>query len=63
VLLIEALEREAAAAALAELRAAFELSDLPADFGADVYDLGFVFPGTDSGEPSHHRRPGWSKEP
>jgi len=48
VLLIEALDRGAAAAALADLRAALGLSYLPPDFGADVYDLAFVFPGADT---------------
>jgi hypothetical protein len=60
VLLIEALDRNAAAAALANSLAELVLSDLPADFGADVYDLALVFPGTDTSEPLRHRRPGWS---
>lgn len=48
VMLIEALDRTAAAAALADMLATLELSDLPVDFGADVYDLAFVFPGVDT---------------
>jgi len=61
VVLIEALDRAAAAAALAALRAAFDLQALPADFGADVYDLALAFPGTDPAERLRHRRPGWTK--
>ena len=62
VILIEALDRDAASAALAQLRASLDLSDLPADFGADVYDLAFVFPGTEASEALRHRRPSWSSE-
>jgi len=62
VLLLEALDREAAAAALAHLQAALSLADLPADFGADVYDLAFVFPGADAAEPLRHRRPAWPEK-
>ena len=62
VLLLEALDRDAAAAALAQLQAALGLADLPADFGADVYDLAFVFPGADPAEPLRHRRPGWPEQ-
>ena len=42
------------------LRAALELQALPVDFGADVYDLAFVFPGADPRERLPHRRPGWA---
>jgi hypothetical protein len=59
VALIEALDRDAAALALAQVKRALQLEALPADFGADVYDLAFVFPGADPGERLRHRRPGW----
>jgi len=59
VLLVEALDHDAALTALNTLRDALGLTDLPADFGADVYDLAFVFPGADAGEWLRHRRPGW----
>jgi hypothetical protein len=59
VLLIEALDCDAAAAALADLRAALSLPDFPVDFGADVYSLAFAFPGADPDEALRHRRPGW----
>jgi len=62
VIMIEALDRAAAAAALVAMRASLGLQDLPADFGADVYDLAFVFPGADASEVLRHRRPGWSSE-
>ncbi|MEO7760451.1 MAG: hypothetical protein ABIS68_00925 [Casimicrobiaceae bacterium] len=59
VLLIEALDRAAAEAALS---AAMQVAGLPEvkDFGADVYDLTFVFPGADQKERTRHRRPGWN---
>lgn len=61
VILVEALGRGAAAAALVNLRTALSLPDFSADFGAEVYDLTFVFPGADPDEPLLHRRPGWDK--
>jgi hypothetical protein len=61
VLLIEALDRGAAVGALADVRAALSLPDFPTDFGADIYDLAFVFPGADPDEILRHRRPGWDK--
>ncbi|MDQ6917694.1 MAG: hypothetical protein M3023_07730 [Pseudomonadota bacterium] len=59
IALIETLDRDAAARALAEVKRRLGLDALPADFGADVYDLAFVFPGSDAGERLPHRRPGW----
>lgn len=59
IALIEALDRDAASYALGELKRAVQLQALPADFGADVYDLAFVFPGADAGERRAHRRAGW----
>jgi hypothetical protein len=59
IALLEALDRDAAARALASVQEALDLT-LPADFGADVYDLAFVFPGADSSERLRHRRPGWN---
>lgn len=59
IALIEALDRDAAAHALTEAERRLNLGALPADFGADVYDLAFVFPGADPGEPRRHRRPAW----
>lgn len=63
VLLLEALDRAVAAAGLAALCAALDLAGLPADFGADVYDLAFVFPGAGAAEARRYRRPGWPKLP
>lgn len=60
IALVEALDRDAALQALAEVKRRLNLGALPADFGADVYDLAFVFPGADAGERLRHRRPGWN---
>jgi hypothetical protein len=60
IALIETLDRDAAAQALAELKSRLGLGALAHDFGADVYDLAFVFPGTSPRERLHHRRAGWS---
>lgn len=59
VALIEALDRDAASAALAGVMRELHLETLPADFGASVYDLAFVFPGTEPAERLRHRRRGW----
>ena len=59
VALIEALDRNAAADALARVCHALDLRSLPRDFGADVYDLALVFPGHNAAERKVHRRPGW----
>lgn len=59
VLLIEALDREAATAALAHARALPGLADVPDDFGGEVYDLAFVFPGHAPHERLRHRRANW----
>ncbi|MDB5873391.1 MAG: hypothetical protein JWQ07_2833 [Ramlibacter sp.] len=62
VLLIEALDGAAAGAALMETKSALGMAGLPADFGADVYDLAFVFPGADRAARGRHRRLSWGKE-
>lgn len=59
VALIEALDRTAAADALGRVQQALDLRSLPRDFGADVYDLAFVFPGHAPIERQAFRRPGW----
>jgi hypothetical protein len=59
LVLVEALDRDAATQALAALRAAADMVDVPADYASDVYDLAFVFPGHAAGERMLHRRPGW----
>lgn len=61
VALIEALDRDAASQALEGIKRALALEALPADFGADAYDLAFVFPGTDAQERLTHRRSGWHR--
>lgn len=61
VALIEALDREAAEAALQTVKEALGLESLPRDFGADIYDLAFAFPGADPDERRRHRRAGWSR--
>jgi hypothetical protein len=58
VALVEAMDRAAATEALARMRRASSLDALPRDFGADVYDLAFVFPGTDPAERGRYRRRG-----
>ena len=60
MLLIEALDRDAAAVALSFARNHLGLSSLPFDFGNDVYDLAFVFPGHDASERRRHRRAHWT---
>jgi len=59
VLLIEALDRQAAAAALTHARALPGLAEVPADSGGGVYDLAFVFPGHAPRERLRHRRANW----
>jgi hypothetical protein len=59
VALIEALDRDAAADALTRVQHAADLRTLARDFGADVYDLAFVFPGHYPGERLAHARPSW----
>jgi len=61
VALIEALDRPAATDALARVQQALDLRSLPRDFGADVFDLAFVFPGHDPVERRTHRRAGWDE--
>jgi hypothetical protein len=60
VLLLEALERGAARRAFAEAAARFLPSTAPLEAGG-VYDLAFVFPGTDPAERDAHRRPSWPR--
>jgi hypothetical protein len=62
VALIETLDRGAAAHALAEARGPAKLETLAPDFGNDVYDLAFVFPGTEPGERRRYRRPAWDRQ-
>ncbi|MEO8752195.1 MAG: hypothetical protein ABI624_05910, partial [Casimicrobiaceae bacterium] len=59
VALIETLDRQSAVHALAHVQATFGLGGQPPDFGCDVYDLAFVFPGHDASERGRHRRPHW----
>jgi hypothetical protein len=61
VMLIEALDRVSALHALAAVRGRHGLDGLPADFGGDVYDLAFVFPGLDAAQRKRHRRPDWDR--
>ena len=56
VLLIEALDRDLALRALRAAREALAQDALPADFGNDVYDLAFAFPGHDADAPARHAR-------
>ena len=62
VALLEALDRGAALAALLHAKHVLQLDGLPGDFGDDVYDLAFVFPGNDAAERRAHRRPGWDAQ-
>lgn len=59
IALIEALDREAAEGALTNLQRVMDLESLNRDFGADVYDLAFGFPGADASERLRYRRPTW----
>ncbi|MFO1413473.1 MAG: hypothetical protein U1F10_06100 [Burkholderiales bacterium] len=58
VLLVEALDRVAAREALAMARDRLRTGALPDDFGNDVYDLAFAFPGHDADAPARHARRG-----
>jgi len=60
IALLEALDRDAASRALGAVQRAVQLQALPADFGADVYDLAFVFPGADADERLAGRRADWN---
>ena len=60
ILLIEALDRESAAAALDHARRSLGFSDSTTLFGCGVYDLAFAFPGHDGAARGAHRRPAWS---
>ncbi|MDQ6620783.1 MAG: hypothetical protein M3Z31_14010 [Pseudomonadota bacterium] len=62
VFLIEALERESALQALTHARILMGLANLAVDFGNDVYDLAFVFPGHNPDERRVHRRRDWPPE-
>ena len=59
ILLVEALDRDRAHAALADAKRQLRLEAVRRDFGCDVYDLAFVFPGHDASERVAHRRPTW----
>jgi hypothetical protein len=58
VLVLEALDRPAAARGFDAALTAFGIPRGSADIGG-VYDLAFIFPGGDAGERLAHRRPGW----
>jgi hypothetical protein len=58
VLLLEALDRAAAARAFADAAARFAPGVPPLELGG-AYDLAFIFPGADAAERDAHRRPGW----
>jgi hypothetical protein len=58
VLVLEALDRAAAARAFAHAAAAFAPGEDPGALGG-VYDLAFAFPGFRPGEKAAHARPGW----
>lgn len=59
VVLLEALDRAHAQAALSGARESIGLAGLAADFGNDVYDFAFAFPGHDAAAGRAHRRPHW----
>jgi hypothetical protein len=61
VMLIEALDRDAAAAALEAVRPLQGVDATASDFGSDVYDLAFVFPGHAPDERQPHRRAQWDR--
>ena len=61
VLLAEALDRAAAARILPALRQRAGLDDAVDDFGADVYDLAYAFPGHREAARERHRRPHWAR--
>jgi len=62
VALIEALDRAAAVDALSRVQQALDLRSLPRDFGADVYELAFVFPSHDPGERRSFARASWLQD-
>ena len=59
MVMLEALDHAAAMQALQGFRTWLGITDLPADFGNDVWDVAFVFPGADAAERIAHRRPAW----
>jgi hypothetical protein len=61
VALVEALDRDAAMQALEHVKHALALETLAPDFGADVYELAFVFPGADVRERLAYRRAHWNE--
>lgn len=63
LLVIEALDRGLADAALAGIRRTAGLDTLPRDFGNDVYDLAFALPGHDAKSRRRHRRAHWGPDP
>ena len=60
VLLLEALDRDAAERAFGQAAARLLPGTPPLEAGG-VYDLAFVFPGTNPAERDAHRRPGWRR--
>jgi hypothetical protein len=62
IVLVEALDREGAAAALVHAQQLLGLASLAPDLGCDVYDLAFAFPGHDPGARVGHRRSNWRSE-
>lgn len=63
IVLIEALDHSSATRALEGLKIGLGMADLASDFGADVYDLVFVFPAGGDDERQRHRRPTWPTPP
>ena len=62
MLLVETLDRDAAARVLAALRTHVGLDEAMVDFGADVYDLAFALPGHDAQARRRHRRAHWARD-
>jgi hypothetical protein len=58
ILLVDALDRASAAHALQHARDAVHFDARPADFGSDVYDFAYAFPGHDTSIRGRPRRSG-----
>jgi hypothetical protein len=63
ILLVETLDRAAAAHALAHARRMLALTHVPADFASDVYDFVYAFPGHTPQARARYRRAHWDAQP
>jgi hypothetical protein len=62
ILLVEALDRAAAAHALAHARRMLALTHVPTDFASDIYDFAYAFPGHTPQARARYRRAHWDAQ-